>query len=165
MKHCFFHPAVVVCASLLPALCGCTLFSPRDLVLTEKDSGKTLYLDAGDTVTLLLDANPSTGYLWKFASPPYDESVVILRGDRYTRKEELLAGSPGKRILTFVANSSGKTGVRLIYVRPWEQNSVPAREFNLLLVVRSEGGEDSGLYKSSSRRNHKGEEIPRSLQL
>ena len=89
--------------------------------------------------------------------------MVILRGDRYTRKEELLAGTAGKRILTFVANASGRTGVRLIYVRPWEQNGTPVREFNLLLIVRDGSEEDSGLYEPSSRRNYKGEEIPRSL--
>jgi predicted secreted protein len=161
MRKIFFLLSIAL--FLLSWCCSCTLFSSRDLVLTEKDSGKTLYLQAGDTVTLHLEANPSTGYLWKFASPPYDENVVILRGDRYTRKEELLAGTAGKRILTFVANASGRTGVRLIYVRPWEQNGTPVREFNLLLIVRDGSEEDSGLYEPSSRRNYKGEEIPRSL--
>lgn len=146
---------------LLLFLCGCTLFSNRDLILTEKDSGKTLHLNTGDTITLHLEANPSTGYLWKFGSPPYDESVLILRGDRYTRKEELLSGAAGKRILTFVATSSGRTGLRLIYVRPWEQNATPVKEFNLLLLVKDGSEEESGLYKSTSRRNYKGEEIPR----
>lgn len=150
-----------VCFSCIFLLCGCISFGSRDLVMTEKDSGRTLRLNRGDTVTLHLDANPSTGYLWKFGSPPYDESVVILRGDRYTHPSELLAGSPGKRILTFVASASGRTGVRLIYVRPWERGVLPAKEFNMLLIVKDGTEEETGRYKSTSRRNYRGEEVPR----
>ena len=60
MRKIFFLLSIAL--FLLSWCCSCTLFSSRDLVLTEKDSGKTLYLQAGDTVTLHLEANPSTGY-------------------------------------------------------------------------------------------------------
>lgn len=150
-----------VCFACILFLSGCLSFGSRDFVLTEKDSGRTLHLNKGDTLTLHLNANPSTGYLWKFGSPPYDESVVILRGDRYTHPAELLAGSPGKRVLTFVPSASGRTGIRLIYVRPWEKGAAPAKEFNLLLIVKDGSEEEGGRYKSTSRRNYRGEEVPR----
>lgn len=141
-------------------LCSCAF--RQDLMLNEKDSGKTLRLRSGDTVTVQLVSNPSTGFQWRFASPHYDESVIILRGDRYISRSEALAeGTPGKRSLTFVAQGAGRTGLRLIYVRPWEKNTAPAREFNLLFIVKDGTEEEGGIYRSDSRRNYKGEEVPR----
>lgn len=127
--------------------------------LTEKDSGRTLHLDRGDTFTVALDANPTTGYLWKFGNPPYDENVMILRGDKYIQPSEQLAGAPGKRSLTFVAEGSGRTGLRLIYVRPWEQNTAPEKEFHLMVIVK-DGTEETVPRNSGMRRNSKGELVP-----
>ena len=127
--------------------------------LTEKDSGRTLHLERGDTFTVSLEANPTTGYLWKFGNPPYDESVMILRGDKYIQPEEQLLGAPGRRNLTFVAEGSGRTGLRLIYVRPWEQNTAPAKEFHLMVIVK-DGSEETVPRNSGMRRNSKGELVP-----
>ena len=139
-------------------LCSCSLFSgPRHYDLTEKDSGRTVHLDKGDTFTVLLDSNPTTGYLWKLGTPPYDENVMIMRGDRYIQPEEQLCGAPGKRSLTFLAEGSGRTGLRLIYVRPWEKNQPPAKEFNLMVIVK-DGTESKD--EPRMRRNSKGELVP-----
>ena len=147
--------ALTACATVL---CSCALFSdPHHYELTDKDSGRTLHLDKGDTFTIQLVSNPTTGYLWKFGTPPYDESVMILRGDNYIQPEEELCGAPGKRSLTFLAEGSGRTGLRLIYVRPWEKNQPPAREFNLMVIVK-DGTEVKE--EPRMRRNSKGELVP-----
>ena len=125
-------------AAVMPVLCSCAWFGgPKHYDLTEKDSGRVLHLDKGDTFTVLLVSNPTTGYLWKFETPFYDETVMILRGDTYIQPDEqLTVGTPGKRSLTFLAEGSGRTGLRLVYVRPWEKNQSPAREFNLMVIVK-----------------------------
>ena len=147
--------ALTVCTTIL---CSCTLFSgPKHYDLTDADSGRTLHLNKGDTFTVLLVANPTTGYLWKLGTPPYDENVMIMRGDRYIQPEEQLCGAPGKRSLTFLAEGSGRTGLRLIYVRPWEKNQPPAREFNLMVIVK-DGTEAKD--EPRMRRNSKGELVP-----
>ncbi len=46
--------------------------------------------------------------------------------------------SPGKRSLTFLAQKSGRTGLRLIYVRPWKKDQEPANEFNLMVIVKDD---------------------------
>lgn len=141
-------------------LCSCAwLIGPRHYELTEKDSGRTLHLDRGDTFTVQLVSNPTTGYLWQFGTPPYDEAVMILRGDRYIQPGEQLCGGPGKRSLTFLAEGSGRTGLRLVYVRPWEKNQQPAREFNLMVIVK-DGTESDQDHKPRMRRNSKGELVP-----
>ena len=144
----------------MSALCSCSLFTgPRHYDLTDKDSGRTLHLDRGDTVTIQLVSNPTTGYQWKFGTPPYDETVMILRGDKYIRPEEQLCGAPGKRSLSFLAEGSGRTGLRLIYVRPWEKTQPPAKEYNLMVIVK-DGTEDEQKKGPVMRRNSKGELVP-----
>ena len=147
-------------AAGMSALCSCSLFmGPRHYELTDKDTGRTLHLDRGDTVTIQLVSNPTTGYQWKFGTPLYDETVMILRGDKYIQPQEQLAGAPGKRSLTFLAEGSGRTGVRLIYVRPWEKNSQPVKEFNLMVIVK-DGTESEQKRGPAMRRNSKGELVP-----
>lgn len=141
-------------------LCSCSgLTGPRHYDLTDKDSGRTLHLDRGDTFSIQLVSNPTTGYLWQFGTPPYDESVMILRGDKYIQPQEQLCGAPGKRSLSFLAEGSGRTGLRLIYVRPWEKNRPPAQEFNLMVIVK-DGTEDEQKKGPVMRRNSKGELVP-----
>ena len=148
--------------AVVSVLCSCAwLTGPRHYELTEKDSGRTLHLDHGDTFTILLDSNPTTGYQWRFGSPLYDETVMILRGDQYVQPNEQLCGASGKRSLTFVAEGSGRTGLRLIYVRPWERNRLPAKEFNLMVVVKDGTESDQERNrKPRMRRNSKGELVP-----
>ena len=151
----------LVVTSVMSVLCSCTWFGgPRHYELTEKDSGRTLHLDRGDTFTVLLVTNPTTGFLWKLGTPPYDEKVMIMRGDKYIQPDEQLrCGAPGKRSLTFLAEGSGRTGLRLIYVRPWEKNKKPVKEFNLMVIVK-DGTESDWDDKPRMRRNSKGELVP-----
>ena len=146
---------------LAAGLCSCSwLTGPRHYELTEKDNGRTLHLDRGDTFTVTLVSNPSTGFQWQFGTPPYDETVMILRGDKYIQpQEQLAAGAPGKRRLSFLAEGSGRTGLRLIYVRPWEKNHPPAKEFNLMVIVK-DGTESEQRRGPAMRRNSKGELVP-----
>ena len=146
--------------SVMSVLCSCAWFGgSTHYELTEKDSGRVLHLEKGDTFTVLLVSNPTTGYLWKFGTPLYDETVMILRGDKYIRPEEQLAGAPGKRSLTFLAEGSGRTGLKLVYVRPWEKNQPPAQEFNLMVIVK-DGTESEQKRGPVMRRNSKGELVP-----
>ena len=120
------------------ALCSCSMSSgPNHYELTKKDSGRTLHLDKGDTFTVLLVSNPTTGYSWKFGNPPFDDKVMIVREDKFIPPENKeLCGAPGKHSLTFLAKGSGRTDLQLIYVRPWEKNKPPAQEFNLTVIVK-----------------------------
>ena len=155
-----FRMRFLAAAAAVMTLCSCSWFSgPSHYDLTEKDSGRTLHLRRGDTFTVLLVSNTTTGYQWKFGTPPYDESVMILRGDQYIRPDQQLCGAPGKRSLTFVAEGSGRTGLKLIYVRPWEKNQPPVQQFNVMVVVK-DGTEDEQKRGPAMRRNSKGELVP-----
>ena len=118
-------------AVLALAFTACSM-GPTLTELQEKDSGKTLTAKVGDRFTILLESNPTTGYMWKFAGP-YDEHVAILCGDAYVAPSTQLVGAPGQQKLTFEVVGPGRTGIRLAYVRPWERDTPPAKTFQLLV--------------------------------
>ena len=130
-------PVKILMVSALAAfLCSCSsVFGPHHYDLTDEDSGRTLHLDQGDTVTVQLVSNPTTGFQWQFAEPPLDGKIMVLREDMFIQPQEQLCGAPGKRRLSLLAEGSGRTGLRLVYVRPWEKNRPPAKEFSLELIV------------------------------
>lgn len=132
-------------ASLGGALClalvqGC--MGPSATELSAKDNGGTVSLDVGDSLVLKLEGNPTTGYLWTFGAP-YDENVLILTGEDYSKPEggEKRVGAPSTKIMTFKAVGPGRTGVKLDYRRPWEKNERPIRTFETLVVVEGEAPE------------------------
>ena len=53
----------------------------------------------------------------------------------------------------------GQTGLNLIYVRPWEKNQPPVRQFNVMVIVK-DGTEDDQKRAPVMRRNSKGELVP-----
>ena len=125
-------------SAAVSVLCSCAWFGGKPIhhELTEKDSGRTLQLDKEDTFTILLASNPSTGYQWKIDTPSYNKQIITIRDDKFIQPDKQLPGAPGKRSLSFLAEGSGRTGLRLVYVRPWEKNQPPSREFNLVVIVK-----------------------------
>lgn len=129
---------ISIMATVFTLLYSCaSLFGQKHYQLTEKDSGRILHVDKGDTFTVLLPSNPTTGFSWDFSEPLHDKNVMILRGDEYIRPNEQLCGAPGKRSLTFLAEGSGRTELKLVYRRPWEKDKQPAEKFNVTVVVKN----------------------------
>lgn len=149
--------------SLLFLLCGCCFFGSGNLHLTEKDSGKTFEISTGSFVTITLPANPTTGYLWTFASPVND-SVLALCSDNILTPtgEKKVLGAGGKRILKYEVISPGKAAVNLKYVRPWEYNTPPSGIFQVILycVGKAKNAPDEEIIITPRRDQH-GNDIPR----
>lgn len=117
---------------------SCSMFSAQTVVLTEKDSGKTIKLRTGDYLEIHLEANPSTGYLWS-SSTPHDRIMRLLL-DEYSGKKQnrAIVGAPVRKIFRYGAVGPGETGIRLEYRRPWEKNQPPAKTFDILVRVSGE---------------------------
>ena len=124
--------------SLLLLLSSCSVFSSRTVVLTEKDSGKTINLRTGDYLEIHLEANPSTGYLWSSSIP--NDYILRLLLDEYSGKNQdrKLVGAPVRKIFRYGAVGPGETGIRLEYRRPWEKNQPPAKTFDIMVRVSGE---------------------------
>ena len=125
---------VPFCLLLLVASCR----SPRQLELTEKDSGGTFELRVGDTVTVGLKSNPTTGYGWYPRHGAGDVRILAEKGDLYQADSGAsgvaLAGQGGTHYFAYRVIGPGICGIALEYKRSWE-NAAPARTFEIMITA------------------------------
>ena len=100
--------------------------------LSLADDGVVVALDEGATLILELEANPTTGFIWELDT--FDEGVLHLTGEPAYRSDSDLPGSPGTMTFTFEAVGVGDTELRMVYRRPWEDES-PIQAFGLSVTV------------------------------
>ena len=122
---------VLLLASLI--LCGAGQAFAEPIKLIGSDSGRTINMKIGDCLNIILDGNPTTGYIWEEASqlPP------VLK--QYKRMEFVprskLIGSGGRSTFYYKAAARGSKELKLVYRRPWEKQA-PARTFKLKVSVK-----------------------------
>ncbi|MDZ4170209.1 MAG: protease inhibitor I42 family protein [Coriobacteriia bacterium] len=108
--------------------------SGSELQLTESDAGSSRTIGVGDTLSVTLAANPTTGYTWALdgALPTTLEQV----GDpAYTAESDAL-GAGGAETWTFRAVSAGESELKLKYWRSFEPDTAPERTFAVSLLVQ-----------------------------
>ncbi|MFH1103777.1 MAG: protease inhibitor I42 family protein [Actinomycetota bacterium] len=98
---------------------------------TAADQGRSIELGVGESFSVVLDGNPTTGYGWQVDG--IDESVLSTTDPEY-RSDSNLIGSGGQYTFTFTGVAAGQTQVRLVYLRPWEQ-AEPLETFGLTVTV------------------------------
>ena len=97
----------------------------------EKGSGAH---DKGQTLSLTLDENPSTGYRW--AIEEYKPSVLELTDQIFKPGSSGAVGAPGKKIYGFLGKKIGESDLLIKLIRPWEDNAKPLKTFTLKIVVK-----------------------------
>ncbi len=93
--------------------------------VTEADDGETVELLVGETVSIRLKANPSTGYAWRLDGPlPAALATVTVK---YVPEPASpgTVGSGGHTVAVYKAVKVGRGEIRLVYGRPWEEGRVP----------------------------------------
>ena len=130
-----------ICSILIILLlftAGCSTGRDFSYDLTIRDAGNTLNLKTGDTVRIVLESNPSTGYFWAEDGRP-DSDVIRLVSKQFlnTAQGKNLSGAPGLMEFIYKAVGSGETGIRLSYKRPWEKK-LPVSTFQLRIVIKPE---------------------------
>jgi inhibitor of cysteine peptidase len=131
---------IAVTALALVLLSGCS--KPADtgsaskasttgaVTVTKADADKTVAVAPGQTLEVVLDANPSTGYTWMVASaPPFLKS----EGEPTfaSQAETGVVGAGGTQTLKFSVSGSGTGELSLNYLRPWETGTAPAETFKV----------------------------------
>lgn len=108
----------------------------KSIILYDKDSGGSYNLNKGDTLKIILESNPSTGYQWKRAI--IDTSRFKHMDKTYTADKTRpgIVGSGGKSAFRFIAAEKGKGRIKLIYKRPFEKEKLPAREFEVRFNIK-----------------------------
>lgn len=123
--------ARVLVIALVLALAGCASGGTQ---LTEGDNGKTVRLKVGETFTIKLPGNPSTGYSWNGAADP--EVVVLVGEPEFTSDaaDENIVGAGGTLTMTYKAVKAGEGELKLQYSRVWESVQ-PEKTFTVRVVV------------------------------
>ncbi len=103
-----------------------------EITLSNADNGKTITLKPGQTLTLQLTENPTTGYRWSIV--PFNDQLLKLTDDRFDLPNSSAMGSGGQRILTFKATRAGQVNLTLNQKREWEDSALDT--FNVTLEVR-----------------------------
>jgi predicted secreted protein len=94
--------------------------------LPDSDPAAPIAVAPGQTFTLTLRSNPTTGYIWQVAEP-VDERILHLIGSEYLSDKTGLTGAGGREVWTFKAVGTGETRITLKYARSWETNAAPAK--------------------------------------
>jgi inhibitor of cysteine peptidase len=108
----------------------------KNLILTEKDSGRTITLNRKDTLKITLKANNTTGYQWSVSD--IDTTILKKIDSKYTplTVSNNVVGSGGKFSISFTPLKKGQSLLELIYHRSFEKNTQPEKKFNLIVIAK-----------------------------
>jgi inhibitor of cysteine peptidase len=135
---------VLVALALLCLLCFADVAAappaqqPGEVRLSMQQDGSSVDLKEGQLLTVSLESNPSTHYIWQVA----EINRAMLRqvgGTEYLPSTSRSAragdrsrlGAPQTALLRFEAVTAGESTLRLVYRRPWEKDRPPARNFSV----------------------------------
>lgn len=97
---------------------------------------KQISVAAGDTFTVTLCSNATTGFEWSESAQISDSTVVQQANHEFVAPETGLAGAPGKEVWTFNALKKGTSTIALEYSRPWEGGEKGEWTLNLTVTVK-----------------------------
>lgn len=116
---------------LIILLSGCCTGNP--VRLYQIDSGRTIKVGPGDTVEIVLDSNPTTGYQWE--ALPWDTEVIEQIDKPVYKSRSKAIGSGGELTFYFKALSTGQAPLKFIYFRAFEKDVPPIKSFQVTIVV------------------------------
>lgn len=132
-----FTMLVSACSSSKPVQAEATTAGEPMLIAMEKNDS-TITIKPGDQFILQLDGNITTGYAWELQE--IDSSLLRQVGEMEYREksddsDQEITGVPGEFFFTFEALKSGKTSLRLIYHRSFEEGVEPLETFTLTVNI------------------------------
>lgn len=96
---------------------------------------RTVELSHGDKLILHLESNPSTGYQWQVVL--MDGSLLDwVEGPSFVPSAPSLVGSGGTSSFGFNALRKGRTSLKMVYRRPWEEGKPPIRAVVLKVRIK-----------------------------
>jgi predicted secreted protein len=108
------------------------------IIVNENKDDQEISLGMGDTLEVRLASQPGTGYGWQVASPLPSvlrlvEKTLDLGGGGQVPSAP---GAPATAVFRFAPVGVGTGELRLVYVRPWEKESVPKKSYKLHVRVQ-----------------------------
>jgi inhibitor of cysteine peptidase len=97
--------------------------------------GAPIQVNVGQTFTIRMQSNPSTGYGWQL-SKALDNRISLVT-NVFLSPDSKLMGAGGHEIWTFKAVAQGQTEIAMEYVRPWENDQPPVRTNVFKVIVKA----------------------------
>jgi inhibitor of cysteine peptidase len=102
--------------------------------LTEADHGKTFEVTRPAQIELVIEGNPTTGYVWQLA--PDSSTLIQQQGEPEYVSRGNQPGSPGTYTFRFAARETGSGKLKLVYLRPWEKDKPATRTFEVTVIMK-----------------------------
>ena len=115
---------------------GTSLDISCDDFRAQEQISKEINVAAGNTFTVSLCSNATTGFEWSESAQISDSSVVQQTAHEFVEPDTSLAGAPGKEVWTFKALKKGTSKISMEYSRPWEGGEKGVWTFDLTVVVK-----------------------------
>ena len=97
---------------------------------------KEVEVAVGDSLTVTLCSNPTTGFQWESAQIS-DQTILQQTDHKYEPPEdENIVGGAGEEVWTFKALKKGTSTISMEYSRPWEGGEKGAWRFDLTVTVK-----------------------------
>jgi len=105
--------------------------------LTGKDNGRKIFLDHGVLeLSIELEENPTTGYLWSVAELP---KKMVFNHSELIKTDQKMAGASSSRLLDFSIEAGANGKLRLHNCRPWQKDDI-IETFEIELVPSKPNG-------------------------
>ncbi|MFC2056555.1 protease inhibitor I42 family protein [Chloroflexota bacterium] len=93
-------------------------------------------VETGDTLTITLCSNPTTGFQWSELANIIDKDILEQVKHEYTPPKSDIPGTSGKETWTFKGLKKGMTAITTEYSQPWEGGLKGEWTFNLTIFVK-----------------------------
>ena len=119
----FFVAGLAIC---LMGQLGC----PTMPVVPPVENGKTQKIKVNESFDIKLVSNATTGYSWEVT---FDGEYLTLANAEYIPDQPELTGSGGVEKFTFTGLKAGTTEITMNYKRPWEDESIETKVFEVTI--------------------------------
>jgi inhibitor of cysteine peptidase len=96
----------------------------------------SMKVTAGQTFTISLQSNQTTGYQWQLAAPLNTKVVKKVSSIYKPDTSGSAVGTGGVEIWTFKAEGKGAADIKMKYVRPGDKSAKPAEERVFKITVQ-----------------------------
>ena len=118
------------------ALLTACAHQPRQPVELDAESECPQRLQVGQSLTLTLPSNPTTGYRWLVQNPA-NSILRSLGPEVYSHPEDAgVVGSAGQSVWRYQAQATGEGHLILVYQQPWAPEVRPVKTFDCAITVK-----------------------------
>jgi inhibitor of cysteine peptidase len=111
----------------MPACCcEADTMKDKNVAVSEKDNGKKIAVKSGQSITVCLPSNPTTGFDWSVKPLP---KFLMTDGKPTYQAHSDLVGSGGMWTQKFMLMGSGTGTITAEYKRSFEGDKAPAKTF------------------------------------